>query len=400
MTGMHAKLSGPVMIAAGGTGGHLFPGQALAEELQRRGHSIVLVTDERVQRFDRLFPGADVFAVPAATFGGGGLVGFVRSALKIIQGTTASLDVLARAKPSVVIGFGGYPTMPPMLAALAKRVPAIVHEQNAVLGRVNKFVAPFVKAVASTFPAPKYLKARDAHKLVLTGNPVRDMVLAVADRPYQPVGAEGDIRLCVFGGSQGARVMSDIVPDAINSLSEALRSRLVIVQQCRAEDLERVQAAYKAAGVRAELSPFFDNMPEEIAKAHLVIGRAGASTVSELAVIGRPSILVPLPHSLDQDQKANAEVLSQAGAAWMIEQGDFTPNALAGLLGELFGAPDRLAQAAAKAKGQGKPDAVKRLADLVERVSRGDDLKLIASGSEEDAFRGTEGSAAGKGQDV
>ncbi|MEQ9519626.1 MAG: undecaprenyldiphospho-muramoylpentapeptide beta-N-acetylglucosaminyltransferase [Parvibaculum sp.] len=399
MTQVHAKLSGPVMIAAGGTGGHLFPGQALAEELQRRGHSIVLVTDERVQRFDNLFPGADVFAVPAATFGGGGLVGFFRSIVKIISGTTQSLDVLARAKPSVVIGFGGYPTMPPMLAALAKRVPVIVHEQNAVLGRVNKFVAPFVKAVASTFPAPKYLKARDAHKLVLTGNPVRDMVLAVADRAYQAIGADGDIRLCVFGGSQGARVMSDIVPGAIADLPATMRARLKIVQQCREEDIERVRATYRAAGIEVQLSAFFDNMPEEIAQSHLVIGRAGASTISELAVIGRPSILVPLPHSLDQDQKANAEMLSRTGAVWMIEQSDFTSPAVTRLLAELFGAPDRLSDAAAKAKAEGRPDAVKRLADLVERVARGEDTKLIASGKE-GAFRGTESSAAGKGQDV
>jgi len=400
VTGEHRKLSGPVMIAAGGTGGHLFPGQALAEELQRRGHSIVLVTDERVQRFDRLFPGADVFAVPAATFGGGGLVGFFRSIIKIVSGTTQSLDVLSRAKPSVVIGFGGYPTMPPMLAAIAKRVPTIVHEQNAVLGRVNKFVAPFVKAIASTFASPKYLKDRDRHKLVLTGNPVRDMVLAVADQPYEPVTQTGEIRLCVFGGSQGARVMSDIVPAAVAALPDAVRARLVVVQQCREEDMERVRDAYLHVGIKAELSAFFDNMPAEIAKAHLVIGRAGASTISELAVIGRPSVLVPLPHSLDQDQKANAEMLSRAGAAWMIEQGDFTPTALRQLLDELFDVPGLLSVAAAKAKAEGKPDAVKRLADLVERVSRGEDMKLIASGTDDDAYRGTESSVNGKGQDV
>jgi UDP-N-acetylglucosamine--N-acetylmuramyl-(pentapeptide) pyrophosphoryl-undecaprenol N-acetylglucosamine transferase len=362
-------LAGPVMIAAGGTGGHLFPGQALAQELRRRGHEIVLITDERVQRFDRLIPGADVFSVPAATFSGRGIFGLFQAFGKIVNGTSQSFGILGRTKPALVIGFGGYPTMPPMLAAILRRVPTIVHEQNAVLGRVNKTVAPFVHAIASTFAAPKYLKARDSAKLVVTGNPVRDAVLDQANVAYEDP-SEGRIRLLVFGGSQGARVMSDVVPVALAALAEPLRTRLDVTQQCRPEDIDRVQALYGEAGITAKLSVFFDDMPKEIAASQLVIGRAGASTVSELAVIGRPSILVPLPHSLDQDQKANAEVLSEVGAAWMIEQNNFTPENLTSRLGEILVDAAKLIEVAAAAKMQGKPDAVVALADLVERVAR------------------------------
>ncbi|MEQ9143746.1 MAG: undecaprenyldiphospho-muramoylpentapeptide beta-N-acetylglucosaminyltransferase [Parvibaculaceae bacterium] len=395
MTESTLALNGPVMIAAGGTGGHLFPGQALAQELKRRGHSIVLITDERVQRFDRLFPGADIFSVPAATFSGRGLWGLLTAAGKIVSGTSQSFGILGRVRPSVVIGFGGYPTLPPMMAAILRRVPTIVHEQNAVLGRVNKTVAPFVRIIASTFPSPKYLKARDADKLVVTGNPVRDAVLARANVPYEPLG-NGPIRLLVFGGSQGARVMSDVVPDALSQLPSAFRQRLQVVQQCRPEDIERVRGTYASAGIDATLSDFFDNMPEEIANAHLVIGRAGASTVSELAVIGRPSILVPLPHSLDQDQKANAEVLADADAAWMIEQAGFTPEALAGRLVSLFEKPSALEDAAAAAKKQGKPDAVQALADLVERTASGQSARLQSLAEQDGLLSSEEGTAVGK----
>lgn len=369
MSAVRLSLPGPVVIAAGGTGGHLFPGQALAQELQRRGHEVALVTDERVQRFDHLFPGADIFAVPAATITGPGLAPMLGAFWKIGSGTLQTMAIYNRIRPSVVIGFGGYPTLPPMLAAIFKRIPACVHEQNAVLGRANRAVMRFIDALASTFDAPKYLKERDRHKITVTGNPVRDAVMAHAAASYKAPGAEGPVKLLVFGGSQGARVMSDIVPAAVALLPEDLRARLNVVQQARDEDLERVRGAYEKAGVKASLSSFFDDMPARIAEAHLVIGRSGASTVSELAVIGRPSILVPLPHAIDQDQKANAEVLVKAGAAWMIEQPHFKPEALAAELTELFARPDELESAAQQALAQGKPDAVTRLADLVEQLA-------------------------------
>lgn len=364
--------NGPIVIAAGGTGGHLFPGQALAQELRRRGRRIVLMTDERVQRFDKLFPDADIYAVPSATPSGKGIVGLLRAAPAILAGVARSFSILQRVKPAALIGFGGYPTLPPVLAAILRGVPACVHEQNAVLGRVNRLVGPHVEAIASTFDAPKFLKARDAGKLVLTGNPVRDAVIAQARAPYETPRGEDRIKLLAFGGSQGARVMSDIVPVALAQLPEHMRRRLAVMQQCRAEDIERVGDIYKEAGIDAELSAFFDDMPERIAACHLVIGRSGASTVSELAVIGRPSILVPLPHSLDNDQKANAEKLAQAGAAWMIEQKYFTGDALCRQLEQLFGNPSDLEAAAAAARRQGQPNAVRDLADLVEALGRGE----------------------------
>ncbi|HEX7777104.1 MAG TPA: undecaprenyldiphospho-muramoylpentapeptide beta-N-acetylglucosaminyltransferase [Parvibaculum sp.] len=362
---------GPVVIAAGGTGGHLFPGQALAQELRRRGRQIVLLTDERVQHFDKLFPGADIFAVPSATPTDRGLAGLVRAAPAILSGVAQAFGILGRVAPSVVIGFGGYPTLPPLAAAILRRIPACVHEQNAVLGRVNRLVAPYVHAIASTFAGPKFLRPGDAPKLVVTGNPVRDAVAQYAGAPYVPANG-GRINLLVFGGSQGARVMSDIVPGALARLPEPVRMRLDVVQQCRAEDIDRVRDIYAEAGIQADLQTFFDDMPSRIAAAHLVIGRSGASTVAELCVIGRPAILVPLPHSLDNDQKANAEKLEAAGAAFMIEQKNFTEAALAEQLVSLFANSARLAAAAKAALAQGQPRAVVRLADLVEALGRGD----------------------------
>lgn len=375
---------GPIVIAAGGTGGHLFPGQSLAQELRRRNRQIVLMTDERVQHFDKLFPGADIFAVPSATPTNRGFVGIAQAAPAIVSGIAQAFGILGRIEPSVVIGFGGYPTLPPLAAAILRGIPACVHEQNAVLGRVNRLVAPFVQAIASTFAAPMFLKPRDAGKLVVTGNPVRDAVVAVAGAPYE-MPASGAIELLVFGGSQGARVLSDVVPGALALLPAELKARLEIVQQARPEDIDRVRAVYEQAGIRATLQSFFDDMPQRIAKAHLVIGRSGASTVSELSVVGRPSILVPLPHSLDNDQKANAEKMQAAGAAWMIEQKNFTETTLAERLATLFSDPASLGKAAKAALAQGQPNAVCRLADLVEALGRGElHLARIADRRDDD----------------
>lgn len=379
---------GPIVIAAGGTGGHLFPGQALAQELRRRGRRIVLMTDDRMQGFDRLFPDADIYAVPSATPSGGGIVGLFRAALSIFAGVTRSYAILLRVKPAALIGFGGYPTLPPVAAALLRGIPTCVHEQNAVLGRVNRLVAPHVHAIASTFDRPKFLKARDAGKLALTGNPVRDAVIGQACAPYDAPRGDGSIRLLVFGGSQGARVLSEVVPAALARLPEAMRRRLLVVQQCRVEDIDDVRTTYAGAGIAADLNSFFDDMAERIAAAHLVIGRSGASTISELGVIGRPSILVPLPQSLDNDQKANAEKLAQTGAGWMIEQKDFTATALATRLEALFTDPAGLETAAGAARAQGQPNAVRELADLVEALGRGEYRALRGRGRGRDARGG------------
>lgn len=364
-------MSAPVVIAAGGTGGHLFPGQALAQELARRNVPVAVITDTRVAGVRARFPGADVYSVPSATPSGGGMVGALRAVLPILRGTLAAWRILGRLRARAVIGFGGYPTLPPLLAGWLRGIPTAVHEQNAVLGRVNRLMAPRVTAIASTFEAPKYLSSADAGKLVLTGNPVRDQVAALAGAPYDAPVAAGPVRLLAFGGSQGARVMSDVVPAAVALLDGDLRARLGVVHQARPEDVARVRDAYAAAGIEAAVEPFFEDMHERIAAAHLVIARSGASTVTELAVIGRPAVLVPLPHAIDQDQLANARVLCDAGGGWLMPQPDFTPAALAQKLADLFRNPDRLAAAARSAQKAARADAAHALADVVEALASG-----------------------------
>ncbi len=271
-------------------------------------------------------------------------------------------------------GFGGYPTVPPMLAAARAKVPTIVHDQNAVLGRANRFLAKRMTTIATAFDRVKGAE-EFVHRVVETGNPVRAAVLDAAKVPYPERQADEPFNLLVFGGSQGARFLSELMPSTVRKLAKEIVSQLRITQQCRPEDLDRVARTYKQAGVAAELRPFFDDMPSRIAQSHLVVSRSGASTVAELAVIGRPAIMVPLPHALDQDQKANAAILARAGGGWMVEQRDMSADRLAGDLGELIAHPERLAAAAAAAKSVGRPDAVERLADLVERVAAGKSVK-------------------------
>jgi len=267
-----------------------------------------------------------------------------------------------------VVGFGGYPAFPPLVAARLRRIPTALHEQNAVLGRANRMLAPRVTAIATSFEHTKFLQGAALARARLTGNPVRDAVIEWSRKDYHAPSQNGPFSLLVFGGSQGARFFSDVLPPALTLLADQLRASLFVVQQCREEDLARVEAAYQAAGVRAHLATFFANLPEEMAKAHLVIGRAGASTTAELGVMGRPAILVPLPHAVDNDQLQNAARLAESGAAWCIEQKDLTPERLAEALGRLLASPQVLAEAATAAKRQGRPDAVARLADLVEEL--------------------------------
>lgn len=357
------------LIAAGGTGGHLFPAEALAHELGARGHVVHLATDHRATDYGRDFPAAAVHIVASATFGDRSPLGIVRSALRIGQGQMQSFGLVGRLKPAAAIGFGGYPTLPPLLAASLRGVPTIVHEANAVMGRANRFLAKRVTAVATSFPETRLL-GDAASKAVMTGNPVRPKVVAAA-RPYDPPVGGGAFRLVVFGGSQGARVFSELVPPALAAMPADLRARLTLVQQARPEDLDRVRALYAGLGVTAEILSFFTDLPERIATAHLVVCRSGASSVSELTVIGRPSILVPLPHALDADQKSNAVELERAGGAIMAEQAALTPDVLAGHLTRLMNDPAALAAMASAAAGQGRPDAVRRLADLAEHVGAG-----------------------------
>jgi UDP-N-acetylglucosamine--N-acetylmuramyl-(pentapeptide) pyrophosphoryl-undecaprenol N-acetylglucosamine transferase len=357
-----------VMLAAGGSGGHLFPAFALAQELGRRAIAVDLVTDMRADRYGAEFPARAVYRVPSATFAGRTLLGSAGAGWMLVRGIRAAFKLLGEVRPAAVVGFGGYPAFPPLVAARLRRIPTAVHEQNAVLGRSNRMLAAYVSAIATSFDPTQRLAKTALGRVRLTGNPVRDVVIDWAGQAYAPPASDGPYSLLVFGGSQGARFFSEVMPPALALLPEQMRSALFVVQQCREEDLGRVESAYSAAGIRAHLATFFTNLPEEMAKAHLVIGRAGASTVAELTVIGRPAILVPLPHAIDNDQLNNARRLAESGGAWCIEQGELTAERMAGAIGRVFATPDLLVQAAASAKRQGRPDAVVRLADLVEEL--------------------------------
>lgn len=360
---------GPILISAGGTGGHLFPAEALAHELKARGHAVHLVTDSRVARFTEDFPADAVHVVPSATLGSKNPVKLVRSLWTLFIGLRQAAALLRRIRPAAVIGFGGYPTIPPLLAATNAGLPTLIHEQNAVMGRANRALAGRVTAIAGGFLP----ETRGAHaaKTVTTGNPVRPAVLEAANLAYLPSRGDDEFRLVVFGGSQGAQYFATAVPEALGLLPKELRGRILLTQQARPEDEANVKVGLEAIGVRAEVSPFFTDMAERIGASHLVISRSGASTVSEISVIGRPSILVPYPYALDHDQAANAEALMQRGGAMVIAQSKLTPAVLADMIAERMADPDGLAATAAQAKAAGKPDATRLLADLAEAIASG-----------------------------
>ncbi|ACB94342.1 undecaprenyldiphospho-muramoylpentapeptide beta-N-acetylglucosaminyltransferase [Beijerinckia indica] len=367
----------PILVAAGGTGGHLFPAEALSRVLIKRGFPVELITDERATKYGSEFPARATHVVASATPSQGSPLHRLLALGALARGTWEAVRLLKRIRPSVLVGFGGYPTVPPVLAASWLGVPSILHEQNAVMGRANRFLAGRVNAVAKGFEGLGGIDPGIAAKTVLTGNPVRPAVLAAAQQPYLE-DVDGRLRLLVTGGSQGARIMSDVVPKAIELVPEAIRARFIIVQQARPEDEARVRAIYANLGVEATIQSFFTDLPSRIAEANLVIGRAGASTVSELAVIGRPSILVPFPHALDQDQAANAAHLSATGAALVVPQTEFTPDWLASRLVEIDADRPALAKKAYAARKAGLPDAAERLADLVIRFASGE--KTIHAG--------------------
>jgi len=356
-----------IVLSAGGTGGHLFPAQAVAAELMKRGRKIVVMTDARGTQYPTYFPGAAIEIVPSAAFSDRSIFGLITAPFEIVAGIIVATFKLARARPAAVVGFGGYPSLPVMIAACLVRFPTVIVAPDAVLGRANRTVANYVRAIAGGFPLKRFLP-KDMSKVVYTGNPVRPEVVAQKNAPYDTPTANGPLRLLVFGGSQGARALSEIVPAAIALLSAEMRARLDVVQQCRPEDLEAVRLSYKNSGVIAELAPFFNDLPARMAKAHLVIGRSGAGTVAELMVIGRPAILVPLPHALDDNQTPNADALADVGGGWRVAQRDLKPQKLAEMLQLAFASPEDLARRAAAAHAAGKPDAAARLADLVDKI--------------------------------
>ncbi len=358
----------PILLAAGGTGGHLFPAAALAAALRARGAEVELATDDRALKYDRNFPARAIHAFPSATTTSAGALSKLSAVATLGAGVLSALRKLRRIRPRAVVGFGGYPTVPPLVAAWLLGLPTILHEQNAVMGRANKFLSARVSLIATGFPDLKGVDAATRGKLRHTGNPVRPAVIEASAVPYElPHGAP--MSLLVTGGSQGARVMADIVPAALATLCPAERMRIRLTQQARGEDKERVEAACARMGFRAEIAEFFSDLPQRMADAHLIIGRAGASTVSELAVIGRPSVLVPFPHALDQDQAANAAALAAVGGAIVLPQTEFTPERLAGILRDALDAPMKLADMARAAKTVGVPYAAERLADLVLEIA-------------------------------
>ena len=357
-----------IVLAAGGTGGHVFPAEALATSLLARGYRLALVTDDRGAAYGGVLGTIETHRLDMARMSGG-LVARVRGVLSIATAYWRARTLLRQLSPAAVIGFGGYPSLPTMLAAGALRLPTALHEQNAVLGRANRVLARRVDAIATSFPEVKLLGPRAAARAVLTGNPVRPAVQQVRGAPYAAPGPQDEFRILVTGGSQGAHIFSKVVPAAVAALAPHLRRRLRITQQCRAEDLEAARAAYAELGVDAELQSFFADVPARLAAAHLVICRSGASTVAELATSGRPGILVPYPHATDDHQTANARALAALGAGWMTPNAEFNAMSLAERLSAFLADPTPLARAAAAAHQTGRPDAAERLADLVQRLA-------------------------------
>jgi UDP-N-acetylglucosamine--N-acetylmuramyl-(pentapeptide) pyrophosphoryl-undecaprenol N-acetylglucosamine transferase len=358
-----------ILLAAGGTGGHLFPAEALGVELMKRGLRVRLATDSRALRYSGLFSRDMIDVVPSETLRSRAPWSLAYTGLTLAAGMIVALRLLRKLRPAAVVGFGGYPTLPPLLAAKIVGIPGIIHDANAVLGRANRFLSSRVSAIATSLPGVLDRDPELAAKTTTVGTPMRPAILAAAAVKYAAPDVAGPFRLLVIGGSQGARVMADIVPGAIERLEPSLWNRLVLTQQVREEDLSRVRAVYDHLKINAELAPFFTDLPAKLASHHLVVSRSGAGTVAELGAIGRPSILVPLPGSIDQDQFANAGVLSRAGGALRIPQAEFTSDRLASEISTLAAEPAKLSAMADAARTVGRLDAAQRMADLVMKVA-------------------------------
>lgn len=366
--------SQPIILAAGGTGGHIFPAEALAETLIRTGERVILVTDRRFAHFTTgALSRIEKRTIQAGTVNGG-LHRKLLGALGIGVGVLQARMLLKQLNPKVVVGFGGYPSFPTMYAAGGLGIPTVIHEQNSVLGRANRMLAHRVKRIATSFPRTLMLSPEDEHKVYFTGNPVRSSVKALRDVPYPTLSQDGKLQILVTGGSQGASVFSRVVPSAIANLPPALRARVRIDQQCRPDDLAATRTAYEQLGVNADLAAFFVDLPTRLAGCHLVIARSGASTIAELATAGRPAILVPLPTSMDNHQYHNAEALEDIGGGWLIAQDGFTPASLAARLEAFLTAPTTLARAAESVKTFGSPEAAMHLAKLVLATAEGKNI--------------------------
>jgi UDP-N-acetylglucosamine--N-acetylmuramyl-(pentapeptide) pyrophosphoryl-undecaprenol N-acetylglucosamine transferase len=365
------------VLAAGGTGGHMVPAHALAAELKGRGHGVLLITDDRGARFPGLFKDVPVHILPAGRLGGGP-VGWLKAAGSVLKGRAEAKALYREHRPDAVVGFGGYPAFPSLLAASAMRIPTVLHEQNAVMGRVNRLLAGDATAIGTAYDEVDRLKARHKDKAVLVGNPVREEVARLGELPFPPFDEIAPLKILITGGSQGASVLSEVVPAGLGMLQPSLRHRLQIVQQCRPDDISQVRTHYAELGIPAELMTYIEDMPDKLADAHLVIGRAGASTIAELTAAGRPAILIPFPSATDDHQTANAREMTKAGGARTIQQDSFTPEVLARQIEAMAADPIALNNAAARALSVGRPHAARDLADLVERVGNG--LSPVAVG--------------------
>lgn len=362
----------PIVLAAGGTGGHIFPAEALAEVFLKKGERVVLVTDRRFANYKSgVLAAVETRTIRAGTIGGAWHKKIIGAA-GILLGLAQARGVLKSLKPKAVVGFGGYPSFPTVFSAAGQGIPTLIHEQNSVLGRANRLLAGRVGRIATSFPDTQMMNEKDAHKVSLTGNPVRASVRALRDVPYPVLMQDGKMHILVTGGSQGAAVFSDVVPEAVALLPASLRARVRIDQQCREQELAMVRNRYNELGINADLATFFIDLPARLAASHLVIARSGASTVSELAAAGRPAILVPLPTAMDNHQYYNANAFEDAGGGWVMAQDGFTPAALAARLESFLTAPDALVKAAGAARKLGAYDAAEKLAMLVlETIARG-----------------------------
>jgi UDP-N-acetylglucosamine--N-acetylmuramyl-(pentapeptide) pyrophosphoryl-undecaprenol N-acetylglucosamine transferase len=359
-----------VTLAAGGTGGHMVPAHALAAELKARGHGVMLITDDRGAKIPGLFQDVPTHILPAGRLGGGP-IGMLKAVRSVLAGRRQAKALYKEFTPDAVVGFGGYPAFPALLAASSLKIPTILHEQNAVLGRVNRWVAGDAAAIATAYPEVERLKRAYRGKVELVGNPVRESVARLGTMPFPEFDETAPLKILVTGGSQGATILGQVVPDALGQLPPKLRHRLQVVQQCRADDIEEVRLRYAALNIPAELLTYIEDMPDRLAEAHLVIARAGASTIAELTAAGRPAILVPLPIATDDHQTVNAREMAKAGGARMIPQDEFTSEALSAQIAAIAGDAQALANAAERALSVGRPHATSDLADLVERIAGG-----------------------------
>lgn len=359
-----------IMLSAGGTGGHMTPAKALAQDLVSRGFRVEVITDTRGEKFAQIFDGIPMHIVRSGT-AHAGILGKIKGALNLGLGILKARSILNKERPAVVVGFGGYPSVPGVYAAQKMGIPTVIHQSDGIMGKANAFLAPRAERIALTFPNTNGLDDVDRTRAVITGNPVRPEISALYSQAYNAPKTDGELRILVMGGSLGARILSDVVPEAMSMLDKHLKDRLVIVQQCRDEDLDAVQEKYEEAGINATLKSFFDDIPDQLSNTHLVIARSGASTVTEVTTAGRPAIFVPAGYHADQQQKINADAVADVGGAWVMAEQGFTPETLRARMENFLQNPEVLFKAAENARSCGKPDAARKLGNVVTAIASG-----------------------------